>query len=132
MDKLRLSVVLARALICAAWADDAIDPGEREFLDSFLRNIDGISETESKGLQALLDHRPLQSDILLTFKELREVAAIKEDREYILETVHGIFQSDGNFCDKEASFLQTLEKLLNADNENFYQEMSKVLESLKF
>lgn len=132
MDKPSLSIVVARALICAAWADDNIDVGEREFLDSFLNGIDGITDEQRFDLRSLLDHKPLKSDILVTFKELREAASLKEDREYVLNTVHEIFHSDGNFCDKEASFLETLEKLLNADNENFYQEMAKVLEDLKF
>lgn len=132
MDKPRLSLVVARALICAAWADGSIDSGERDFLDAFLNGLPEVSQSERMELREMLNHQPLQSDILITFKALREAATLKEDRQYVLKTVRDIFETDGKFCEKEATFLQTLDRLLHANNENFYQEMSKVLKSLKF
>ncbi len=116
----------------AAWADGVIQPGERRFLNTHFQKLKGLSAKDRENLHAMLLEKPLQSEVLLIFKNLRKATVLKDHRQQALDAVKETLSIDGVVSEDESGFLERLKTLINGDDDTYYQEMSKIIQGMKF
>lgn len=132
MEKSYVAKALARGLVFAAWADGRVTVEERNFLREAFEKLEGLQEEDRKLCMEMLNHKPLQSEALVAFKQLRHATVIESDREYVMATIRELMDADGVTCSDEADFIQGVDRIINGDEEAFYAEMSRLLKELSF
>ncbi len=132
MEKSFVARALARGLVFAAWADGRVTIEERNFLQEAFDKLPHLKKEDQKACLSMLNHKPLQSEALVAFKELRHATVIEGDRIFVLDTIRELMAADGVTCSDEADFIQGVDRIINGDEEAFYAEMSRLLKQLSF
>lgn len=123
---------VAKALILAAWADGIIHPGERQFLNTYFDTLPGLTQQDITQLHAMMLDKPLQSEALLIFSELRKVTILKQDRDFAISAIQHTLNADGIVSEDELGFLEKIKRLISGDDESFYQEMGNLIREMEF
>lgn len=132
MEKPLVARALARALVFAAWADGKVAAHERVFLHTAFAQITDLQKQDKDECLHMLERKPLQSEALTAFRDLRNATTIAADREFALSSIHGLVAADGTITEEEERFMKSIDQIVNGDEAAFYRELMNVIEMLQF
>lgn len=132
MEKPFVARALARAFVFAAWSDGRVSVHERDFLHRALSKMDDLLNEDKEDCLRMLECKPLQSEALSAFRDLRNATTIAADREFALQTMQGLVASDGTITLDEERFMESINHIINGDEAAFYSELFHVIEMLHF